>query len=227
MSLNASENDKFIEEIMAKAPPFGVLRPNQREGHHQRRGERIERKTIEIGKAKCMDFITDSTLIECDIHIFCGTRSVNLFGSIFERCTFRPRREMKNLGFTSMVLRDCTFLGKYTGARFGRELAQQVVDIRRCDFSATRLFHLCDFVDGVDIESLRWPPWPHVVVTDLPRSRRSWLKLKLPEEMRLTQKVIGEEESLSKAVTIFLPAETERIEEVRELLESQSYIIIA
>lgn len=212
---------------MAKRPLLNVLSPNQREGHHQRRGERIERKTIEIGKAKCMDFITDSTLIECDIHILCGTRSVNLFGSTFERCTFRPRREMKNLRFASMMMRDCTFFGKYTGARFGRELPQQVVDIRRCDFSATRLFHLCDFLDGADIASLRWPTWPHVVVTDLPRSRRSWRRLKLPEEMRIVQEVIGEEDSPSKAVTIFLPAETKHSEELRELLKSQSYIIIA
>jgi hypothetical protein len=44
--------------------------------------------------------------------------------------------------------------------------------------------------------------------------------------MRVVQEVIGEEDSLSQAVTLFLPAETDRAEELRKLLASQSYVII-
>lgn len=81
------------------------------------------------------------------------------------------------------------------------------------------------FLEGVDVGSLRWPGWPHIVVTDLPRSRKDWLGLDLPEELRLIQEVIGREESLAHAATLFLPAETQRAEELRELLASQSYIL--
>jgi hypothetical protein len=211
---------------MAKKAQLEVLPPNQPDGCHDRRDERIERKTIEIGKGKFQDFITRSTLVECEIRIFCGAGSVNLFESTFERCTFRPRRELKNLRFTGMNLRDCTFLGKYTGCRFGNESKDDVSVIRACDFSRASLFHLCDFLDGADVNSMRWPGWPHIVVTDLPRSRREWLRLKLPKEMRIIQQVIGEADSLSRAVTLFLPAETERAENLRELLESQSYITL-
>jgi hypothetical protein len=211
---------------VAKKSQLDVLPPNMPENFHQRRDERIERKAVEIGKGKFQDFITRSTLIECEIHILCGTSHVNLFESTFEQCTFRPRREMKNLRFTGMNLRSCAFLGKYTGCRFGNESADDFSDVRDCDFSQASLFHLCDFLDGADIASLRFPGWPHIVVTDLPKSRPDWLRLKLPQEMRVVQEVIGEKDSLSRAVTMYLPAETNHSDELRELLASQSYIII-
>lgn len=212
---------------MAKKSQVDILPPNNPQGFHQRRGERIERKCIEIGKGKFQDFITDCTLVDCDVRIHCGAGSVNLFGSAFERCVFYPRREMKNLRFTSMVLRNCKFLGKYTGCRFGRELEEQAAEIRDCDFSAASHFHLCDFLDGADVASLRWPSWPHFVVTDLPRSRREWLRLDLPPALRLTQQVIGSEVSTAHAVSVYLPAEMDDVERVHDLLSSQSYVIIA
>lgn len=95
---------------MAKQSQLDVLPPNDPQGFHRRRGERIERKRIEIGRAKVQDFITDSVLVDCDVRILCGAGSVNLNGSTFERCTFRPRREMRNLRFTGMTFRGCTFL---------------------------------------------------------------------------------------------------------------------
>lgn len=211
---------------MAKKSQLEVLPPNDPNNMHVWRDERIERRFIEIGKGKFQDFITRSTLVECEIRILCGASSVNLFESTFEHCTFRPRREMKNLRFTGMNLRSCTFLGRYSGCRFGNESEKDQSDVRDCDFSQSTLFHLCDFLDGADVGSLKWPGWPHIVVTDLPGSRRTWLSLKLPKEMRIIQEVIGEEDSLSRAVTLFLPAETKRADDLRELLASQSYIII-
>jgi uncharacterized protein YjbI with pentapeptide repeats len=76
-------------------------------------------RTIEIGKAESLDFITESTLVGCDLHILRGGRSVNLFGCTFDRSTFRARRELKNVRFTGMTLRGCTFLGRYVGCGFG------------------------------------------------------------------------------------------------------------
>jgi hypothetical protein len=214
-----------MEVDVAKKHQLDILPPNNPDGFHRRRGERIERKTVEIGKGRYMDFITDSTLVECDIRILCGARSVNLFGSTFERCAFRPRQEMKNLRFTGMTIRDCAFLGKYTGCRFGAEDPDHAGLVRDCDFFQARLFHLCDFLGGVDVGSLRWPPWPHIVVTDLPRSASEWLRLKLPEELRIIQRVIADG-TLARAVTLYLPAKTARAEELRDLFASQSYIII-
>lgn len=211
---------------MGQKSQLDVLPPNMPEAFHKRRDERIERKSIEIGRGKFQDFVTGCTLVECDVRILCGASSVNLFRSTFVRSTFRPRRELKNLRFTDMSLLSCTFLGRYSGCRFGNERKEHESDIRDCDFSKTGLFDLCDFLDGADISSQRWPGWPHIVVTDLPRSCRSWLRLKLPEEMRVVQEVIGSEDSLSHAVTLFLPAHTDRAEDLRELFASQSYVII-
>src|SRR5437660_611898 len=117
---------------VAKKSQLAVLPPNNDDGFRQRRGERIERRAIEIGKGQWQDFITRSTLIECELRILCGARSVNLSESVFERCTFRPRREMKNLRFTGMTIRDCKFLGKYTGCRFGNESERDESDVRGC-----------------------------------------------------------------------------------------------
>lgn len=210
---------------MSKPSELEHLPPNQPEGYHRRQGERIERRTIEIGKGKFQDFVTKSTLIECELRILCGASHVNLFESTFEACTFKPRREMKNLRLNGMNFSHCVFLGKYTGCRFGNLEERDVSDVRDCDFSQANLFHLCDFLEGVDVGSLKWPAWPHVVVADLPRSRKDWLRLELPEELRVIQAVIGREEPKAHAVTLFLPAETQHPEALRELLKSQSYII--
>jgi hypothetical protein len=204
-----------------------LLPPNQPEGYHRRRGERIERQLIEIGKGKSMDFITLSNLVECELRILCGASHVNLFASTLERCTFRPRREMKNLRLTGINFDGCVFLGKYTGCRLGNLEEYDDSDVRDCDFSRATLLHLCDFLEGTDVASFRWPAWPHIVVTDLPGSRKHWLGLELPEELQVVQQVIGREESLASAATLFLPAVTERAEELRELFASQSYIVVA
>jgi hypothetical protein len=190
----------------------------------ERQGERIERRLVELGKGKFMDSIIDCTLVECEIRIHRGASSVILAGSTFERCAFRPRREIKSLRFTTMTLRNCSFFGKYSGCRFGKEMPEQTPEIRDCDFSPATYFHLCDFRDVAELGSLVFPPWPHIVVTDLPKSRQSWLSLKFPDEMQIVQKVIGD--SFSSAVTLFLPAETYQAESLRDLLASESYILI-
>jgi hypothetical protein len=211
---------------MAKTPALELLPPNQPEGHHNWNHAKVERKRIEIGKASYLDFINDSTVAECELRISCGSRGVNLARSTFVRCTFRVARELRNHGFTWMNLQDCSFFGKYQGCRFGSEFDDQPADIQRCDFSQVKLFQHCDFLKGADVDSMKMPPWPHVLVTDLPRSSKAWLRLKLPDTMRVVQKVIGET-GLHQAASIYLPAETERPDDLRELLEKQSYIRIA
>ncbi len=212
---------------MAKASPLELLAPSNAEGNHRRFQARIEKKLIEIGRTKLGDSFTESTLVDCELHILGGASSVHLLRSTLERCTLRPRRELKNLRFDATNIRGCTFFGRYTGCRFGSGLEEQVTDVRDCDFSHATRFHLCDFLDGADVGSMRWPPWPHFVVTDLPSSRDAWLRLELPEEMKVTQHAIVHPWSISRAITIFLPALTERSEELRELLAKESYIVIA
>jgi hypothetical protein len=211
----------------ANQPRLEILPPNHPDGHHNGRGERIVRKRVEIGKGRYQDFLTDCTLVECEIRILCGAFSVNLFRSTFEGCTFRRRREFKNLRLTGRTFRGCTFLGKYTGCRFGNREPEDAGEVRGCDFSGARLLHLCDFADGVDVGSLRWPPWPHLVVTDLARSAPAWLRLKLSEELRIVQQVSAEDDPPDRAVTFSLPAGTGRADAPRRVCASQPYILIA
>ncbi|MFO0960413.1 MAG: hypothetical protein U0800_23755 [Isosphaeraceae bacterium] len=211
---------------MARPPLPDLLPPNTAEGSHQRRGERIEGMRVEIGRAKRQDFLVDCTLVGCDIRIRCGASHVNLFGSTFERCRFLPGRPMMNLRLTGMNLRGCAFEGKYIGCRFGNEEEDHDAEVRDCDFRRAAIFHLCDFLGGTDVASCRWPTWPHIVVTDLERSARSWSQLPLPEGLQLVQQTIAEGPP-ARAVTIHLPSETERAEELRDRLSAQPYILVA
>lgn len=207
-------------------PTSDILLPNAPDGSHQRRGERIERRRIDIGKSKIMDMIFNCTLVDCEIHIHCGARSVNLFDSTFKDCSFHPKRELKGLRFTSVRLKGCKFFGKYSGCRFGNEDDdEQSASADGCDFSEATLFHLCDFLPGADSGSMKWPPWPHVVVTGLRQSASAWRKLRLPEELALVQQVIGDAERFSNAVTIFLPVYGAPTEDLRQLLLSQRYVV--
>lgn len=201
-----------------------VLAPNKSDGHHDRKGETIEGKRIEIGKGEYQDFLIDCTLVDCEIRILCGAQSVNLFRSTFEGCVFRPRQKLSNLRFNGLNLRRCRFIGRYDGCRFGNEEEEDDSDVRDCDFSEASLFDMCEFLDGTDVASCRFPAWPHIVVTNLTESYREWLDLDLPEELEIAQEIIGENDPPTHAVTLYLPSETDDFEELRPLLDAQPYI---
>jgi hypothetical protein len=187
--------------VAKAAPRFDILPPNNGD-HHKWFGERIERKTIDLGRGQFLDAFAGCTLVDCEFRVWRAPRGVSLRGSTLRQCTFATRREMRNLRFTSVTLDRCTFVGKYIGSRFGKDRDEDTADIRGCDFSGASMFHLCDFLPGADLDSLRWPCWPHVVVTGLPVSGGAWKSLKLPEEFRIIQQVIGNERSPWSAVTI-------------------------
>jgi len=214
---------------VAKKSLCELLPPNEPEGFHRRRDERIAERTLELGRGKFLDILLDCQLSDCELRILGPAKCLNLRGSTLERCLFRPRKQLRNHRFTNANLRDCKFLGKYRGCRFGRELDDRLGTATGCDFSQAVLWHLCDFWPGAEVETFRLPPWPHVLVTDLPRSRADWLGLKLPPELRIVQEGIGAEDSLAHAVSLYLPAVSEhflseRAEELRELFSSRSYL---
>ena len=202
------------------------LLPIEGEDHHNIKGLTVENKTIEIGNGKFQDFIVESTLINCVIRIKCGANHVNIFNSSLIDCVIWPSRQMNNLRFTGLEMVGCTFKGAYSGCRFGNEDENQNSNIRECDFSQAKKFDLCNFLGGSDVESCKFPTWPHIVVTDLPSSKNDWLSLELTDDFRLIQEVICDEDSISNAATIYLPEELEGYEVYRDLLESKSYILI-
>lgn len=205
---------------------YEKVSPNDENENIKLINDYFEGKSIEIGKAKYQDFITDCTLKNCELRIRCGAGSVNLFGSKFYDCVFRPSKEMKNLRFTDVFLYNCYFKGRYSGCRFGADMDKNEAIVKGCDFSEVKLFHLCDFLRGADVESCKFPPWPHIVVTDLKNSRKDWLGLELPENLRIVQDVVGDEDQLSSAVTIHLPSVNKDYEQLKDVFSSRSYILI-
>lgn len=203
------------------------LIPNQADGSHAIKNQTIEHKKIEIGNGEYLDVISGSTIINCEIRIKCSAAGINFFDSTFIDCTIWPGKEIKNLRLSSVTMNNCVFKGKYTGCRFGKDLPEKNSEIKNCDFSQVKLLHLCDFLDGADITECKFPSWPHILITELPKYRENWLNLDLPPDMKLIQEIIGEEDSLAKAVTIYLPLVTDDCESLRSKLESESYVSIS
>ena len=48
------------------------------------------------------------------------------------------------------------FRGHYQQCIFGRDRDTEMGAVRRCDFSEATL-HLCGFLDGCDLPTIRWP----------------------------------------------------------------------
>lgn len=201
------------------------LSPAEGQDHHTLRGLTIENKIIDIGLGTYQDMIHDCTLINCTLRIRCAAGGVNIFGSSLTNCTIWPARQMNNLRLTGLELINCTFKGKYRGCRFGSEHSDQTSTVSGCDFSQARLFDLCDFLDGCDVHSCRFPTWPHLVVPGLPESAPDWLAIDFPQSFRTTQRIIGQQEGPSVAVSVYLPARLEKADDYKELLTSRPYLL--
>ncbi|WP_338847292.1 hypothetical protein V8J88_01055 [Massilia sp. W12] len=208
-------------------PKRELLLANHPDGHHHIKGQTLVGKRIEIGKGKSQDFILNCTLLDCEIAIFCGASHVNIFASTLQQCTIQARREMKGWRLTDCTLQACVFEGKYSGCRFGAEDETSTFSMQDCDFSAVRLLDFCEFGEGVMLKQIKWPAWPHIVITDLPQSRENWLALALPAALASAQQIIGEEDAPWRAVSLYLPAHLAQFDALRESLATEPYIIKA
>ncbi|TWU43363.1 hypothetical protein Q31b_24020 [Novipirellula aureliae] len=89
--------------------------------HHRIDGETVSGKIIEIGTGKMIDRIYGGAILDdCEIRILGGAKSVNLFDTTIRNCVFKTRRKLSNVHFASVHFDTCTFLGKYSGCRFGQ-----------------------------------------------------------------------------------------------------------
>nr|WP_159063750.1 hypothetical protein [Thaumasiovibrio occultus] len=203
------------------------LLPAEGKDHHRITGLTIENKTIEIGNGKNQDVIVNSTLNNCVIRIKCGARQVNIFNSSLLNCVIWPARQMNGLRLAGLEMVGCKFKGRYFDCRFGNEQESDQSNVRDCDFSEAKLFHLCDFREGTDAKSCKFPKWPHIILTDLSDSSEDWLSLDLSQEFRSIQRVIAESGHVSSAASIHLPSTIDDPEKYKALLKSRPYILIS
>ena len=159
--------------------------PQGRTGAHRISGERIEGHTLHLGRSKVIDTLVDTTFVDCTIRIHCGASNLTIARCTFVGCTFWPTREMRNLRLETCGMQGCTFRGRYSGARFGSE-------VRDCDFSAAASLDLCDFAEGADVASCRWPAWPHVTVVDALAHRDALEALDVSVDLAISLDVIAE-----------------------------------
>ena len=201
-----------------------ILPPNGSHGEHHLRDVTLAGKTIEIGKSDVYDSIFDCQLVNCTIRTFRGARGVSIADCTLESCTIEAKKELKNLRLTRLIMRDCTLLGRYTGCRFGGEDADERAEITGCDFSKAKLFDLCDFLYGADVSSLTLPVWPHITITGVATNRSRWMALPLPKSLHVLQGVVGYENSIANAVSIYLPAHYAQYEDLRDVFDGEDYI---
>lgn len=183
---------------MSSRPRPPVLEPTGPTRAHKLDGARVEGRTIHLGRSRFIDTLVRTTFVDCTLRIHCGASALTIADCQFERCTFWPAKDMRNLRLESSVLTDCTFEGRYVGARFGRAVSG-------CDFSEARLFDLCEFDDGADIESCVFPGWPHVTILS-PFTHRATLEaLPVAADLALMLDVIAEP-SDTAACTMHVPS---------------------
>jgi hypothetical protein len=201
-----------------------ILPPNGTSGEHRWRGVTLADRTIEIGRSDVYDSIFDCHLINCVIRTFRGARGVSFPDCTLESCTIEAKKELRNLRFTRLTMRDCTLFGRYVGCRFGGEDADEKAEVTRCDFSKAILFDKCDFLYGVDVQTLTLPTWPHITITNIAKNRKRLLELPLPESLRILKGAVAYEDSIANAVSFHLPAHYAQYEDLRPIFDAEDYI---
>ena len=191
------------------------LQPNRPEGHHKLDGAVVEGKTIHLGKSRFIDTLVRSRFVDCTIRIHCGASSLTIHQCEFERCTFWPAKEMRNLRLESNALHGCDVRGRFTGARFGANVAD-------CDFSGAKVFDLCDFAVGANVNSCIFPGWPHVTLFAAHEHPAALAALPVGAELALTLEIVAEPPAIA-ACTVYVPAYEDEPDTVRELFETLAF----
>ena len=189
------------------------------ENQHVIDGITIVNKIIEIGLTKFHDFITGNAhLINCEIRIKCSGNAVNFSNSIFENCLIKTTRELNNVHFGDNSFISCTFKGKYSGCRFG-----ETKIVRDCDFSDAKM-DLCDFFEKTEIETLKFPLFPFIVISDIKNNSKDWAEIKFnDDEFELTQETVLDI-PIAKAIIINLNSNSDDPEKIYEILKHKNYI---
>jgi hypothetical protein len=147
-------------------------------------GERLLGKIIDLGRGPEPDIIGDGAVLEdCELRILGEGRLVNLEGVTLRRCAIRAPRGVAELSLQGTRLLHCDLRGRYAACDFGRESGHATGAMARCDLHRATM-HTCVFLEGCDRRSIRWPGWPHLLVTNLTAFQQDFPALELPRELQ-------------------------------------------
>ena len=151
---------------------------------------------IHIGhsKSKAAPAIKNSRIESCEVIIHGASKSL-ISKTVFENCTIKCKRA-KSHNFKLVQFISCKFFGSLEGSVLGSaDLENEGFEakISNCDFSELKM-NLVDFRHGLEIETCKMPPWPHVTFERTNDSRPELKALDLPLRVArmLGAKVLGE-----------------------------------
>jgi len=160
------------------------------------RDEIVTNEKIHIGhpKSKEAPRITNSRIVSCEVIIEGLSKSI-ISKVVFKNCTIKCKRAKSN-NFKLVQFIDCKFYGSLEGSVLGSpdiESEGFEAKISNCDFSELNM-NLVDFRHGLEVETCKMPPWPHVTFerTNDSRSELKALDLPLRVVRMLGSKVLGE-----------------------------------
>nr|WP_159063796.1 hypothetical protein [Thaumasiovibrio occultus] len=131
-------------------------------------------KTLEIGKGAICDELHDVEFIDCEIQIYASGQQTfaALHNSIFRDCLIWARQPQVIPTWQASFYH-CTFKGTFEARFPGPVIA--------CDFSQATLTSVA-FQQQDGLGAVVWPPYPHVVMADVPANYADWQQIEKPPE---------------------------------------------
>ena len=172
--------------------------------------QNFEDTTFRLGLLDWADRLLDSTLTNCKIDMI-KPRASHISGCRFFGCEFFSKKKVKlDFLFCSNYWEDCVFLGKYESTLFGywteslegKPCPWGDIAIKGCDFSQG-VFQGCS-LSRADVDSIRFPKWPHFTVLHPSANKQAWYAADLPF-LNFNPRLFQNEEAETSAIIYYWP----------------------
>lgn len=128
------------------------------------RNDTIKNKKILIEDNISFNFFGPNLkLLDCEIIFDVTAKNLGFGDVIFQGCSFRSRKKLKNLSWCDSKIINSKFSGIFEGNDFGLwEMETSFGQIEHCDFSES-ILDGCRFF-GCHMATITFPKWPNFVV---------------------------------------------------------------
>ncbi len=191
-----------------------LLHPNDTANQiHVHRNCTIEGKKIELGKGKACDVFNNVEFIDCEIRLYSSGRETKgaTLNSHFKSCYIWAHK-IQNIPTWEASFDSCIFKGKYE-ARFPGI-------VKDCDFSLASFNSAC-FQQDEPLGNVKWPKYPHIVVSDAIKNFEDWSTIEKPKEL---SRFIVNPKTKGKVVLINLATAVNEPDIFWEVIKEKDYV---
>lgn len=188
------------------------------------RGQDLFGETVVISEKECGGLV-ESTFASGTLNLAQSKGKATILRSIVRDSKVVAVKRQRDSDFFSARFINCTFHGAYSGISFGNEgSGHHLYDFggtEECDFTAATLDG-CRF-HNVDVSSLRFPRWPHVVVPDPHLRAADVTAIEWPGHLGKYMQICTDKPPSVRAAVLHIPSLVRLVacteEQAREALE--------